>query len=167
MIALLSINLKDLVKFSHAVINQKDCNLIMYFHHLGTVMHSSTVCKTSNIYFVSCCPMHACTPLFMKASTHFPWIQTMLSWPNLYSPLKIVFMNTTLFSNKTVLLAQKKNLLTHCHLSPSYMSYQTNDTRCFLFCPVTILVNESAELFLDLFCTVNVSTIAIDLLMAS
>ena len=52
-----------------------------------------------------------------------------------------------------------------CQVSPSYMSYNTNDTRCFHLCPVTILVNKSAGLFSDLKCPINIPPIATNLWM--
>ena len=51
---------------------------------LGTMMCFTIVCRTSNIYFASCPSMLTCLSLLLEASTHFPWIQTMLSQPNLY-----------------------------------------------------------------------------------
>ena len=152
------INVRALVKSSHATINQKGCILVMHFQNWGTMMHFTIVHRTSN----SCPSIHACLPLLPEASTHFPWIQTMLSWPNLSSLLKYVFMQTMLICHETVLLAQEKNLLAHCQVSPSCMSYNTNDTRCLQLCPMTILVNMSAGLFSDLICLVNVSPIAKD-----
>ena len=62
--------------------------------------------------------------------------------------------------HETVLLAQEKNLLAYSSVSPSCMSYNTNDTRYLHLCPVSILVNKSAELFSDLICLVNFSPMA-------
>ena len=96
MIAPSLIDLRALVKSSHVTINQKDHILVVHFHHLGTMTLFTIICRTSNIYFASCPSMHACTSLLPEALTHFPWIQTMLSWQNLSSTLKNIFMHTTM-----------------------------------------------------------------------
>ena len=83
MIALSLINLRAIMKFSHATINQKDFISVVQIHHLDTVTNFSTVCRTSNIYFASCHSMYTCSPLLLEASTHVLWIQTILSWPKL------------------------------------------------------------------------------------
>ena len=83
MIVSLLVNLSTLAESFHITINLKDHVLVMYFHCHGTVMCFTNVCSTSNICFTSCPSMHACLPLLSEASTHFPWIQTMLSQPNL------------------------------------------------------------------------------------
>ena len=88
----LSVNLSTLVKSSHIKINQKDCVLVMYFHPYGTMTCSTIIHRNSNNYFARCPLAHACLPLLPKASTQFPRIQTALSWPNLSSPLKSIFM---------------------------------------------------------------------------
>ena len=74
------------------------------------------------------------------------WIQTMVTQPNLSSPLKFIFMHAKLLSYAIVLIAQEKNLFTHCQVSISYVSYNTHGMRCFHFCPATILVSKSAGL---------------------
>ena len=95
----------------------KDLILVMHFHHLGTIMCFSTICKISIIYFASCHSTHKLAT-FPGALAHFSWIQTMLSWPNRTSPLKNVFMHAILLRHETVLLAQEKNLLAYCWVSP-------------------------------------------------
>ena len=60
-IVLLTINLSTLVKFSHVTINQEDWVLVAYFHHCGTMIHSTIIHRTSNIYFASSFQyMHVC-----------------------------------------------------------------------------------------------------------
>ena len=147
---------------SHTTINQKISFQSCISHHLDAVTHFSTFHRTSNIYFTSCHSMHACLPLLLEASTHFPQIQTILSRPNLSSSLKSIFMQTTLLRHETVLLAQEKYLLAHCKVSPSCMSYNTNNMRCFHLCPVITFVNKSAGLSSDIMCPIIDFPIAAD-----
>ena len=75
-----SIKLSSLNESTHITLNQKDhvfCNV------LSSPWYCDASCRTSNICFASFPSRHTCSPLLPEASTHFPWIQTMLSWPTL------------------------------------------------------------------------------------
>ena len=60
--------------------------------------------------------IHTKSPLLLKASTHFPRIQTILSQPILSSPFK---KNSNSWNGFTSMI---QDLLAHCLVSTSYMS---------------------------------------------
>ena len=117
MIALSSIDLRSLVEISHATISQK-ISFWPYIFIAWEPLHASPSYIGLQAYSLSVVTQH------MQAC-YFCWK------PQITSPLSkqcdlsqiflvpsIVSMQATLFRHETVLLAQKKNLLTHkCHIA--------------------------------------------------
>ena len=112
--------------------------------------------------------MHLLSAVTQCTNTcHFFWKYLLTSpeckqhpQPQFFSPLKHIFIHIAL-SHGTGLLHQGIDLA-HCQVSLLCMSYNTDDTRYFLFYPVTTLVRNSAGLFSDLIYVVNDSLIATD-----
>ena len=88
----------------------KDLILVMHFHHMDTMTHSSTVHGNSSIT----CQMSSnwCTEAITSECLQLTSPRSkQCFWPNLSGPLKDIFMFTTLLLDETVLLAQEKTYL--------------------------------------------------------
>ena len=133
----------------------------MYFHHLGTRVCISIVGRNFDISIASCHSMYAHSPLLLEVSAHFPLIKQYYQ-TIFFSLINNVFMNATVLRHVMTLLEHEKNLLAHCQVSQSYMTYDTNDIRCLLPSPVITLVSKSAKLSYDFICPVNGSSTATD-----
>ena len=124
------IDISALVDTIHVTINQKDQVLVVYFHHRCTMVHISSYAGLSTSTLPAAHLMHACLSLLPEASTHFPRILTILSWPILSSPLKSlsIFWNGFASMGKThlpiinyphhkchkVLMTQDVNIYSQC-----------------------------------------------------
>ena len=150
----LVINLRTLV--NHTWNNQsKVLILVVHFHHLCTIVCFFILHRNFDISFASFHSMHACSPLLLEVCLHPPDPNDFLSSQKWFNTHYIIMsQNSFAWTGKELLATSSLN-----------MSYNTNNTRCFPFCPVTTFVNKSAVLSSDLKCPVNDSPIATDLQM--
>ena len=133
--------------------HSKGLILIVHFHHLGTMVLFSIVCRNSNILFAKCHSMHILSPHLLKVCS-LPSDPKMLPTKSFKSPWKKIHAHYIIKPWNGFAITGKE-LLAHCWISPSHMSYNTNDTGCFLFCPLISFVNKSARLSSNITCHVN------------